>query len=89
VRNPRLYFVTGWAEAFRHGRCGREAERSDGGSGFDGAVQAQEQGVSLSEPQVVCRIRHPHDWVLECMQMPEASWVAALVAEDEDAAPVR
>jgi hypothetical protein len=40
-------------------------------------------------PAVVCRIRHPQGWVFECMQMPEASWVAALIAEDDDAASVR
>ena len=44
---------------------------------------------ATAPPQIACRIRHPYGWVFECMTMPEAAWVAALVAEEPDAAPGR
>ena len=73
------------------GRGGKsEAEENEDGGGEPSAfIAVRIAPSSASIPQVVCRIRHPHGWVFECMTMPEASWVAALVAEDGDAAPVR
>jgi hypothetical protein len=37
-------------------------------------------------PAVMCRIRHPNGWVIECAKWPEASWMAALFAAGEHAA---
>jgi hypothetical protein len=37
-------------------------------------------------PAVMCRIRHPNGWVIECVRWPEASWMAALFAASERAA---
>jgi hypothetical protein len=37
-------------------------------------------------PAVMCRIRHPSGWVIECASWPEGSWMAALFAAGEHAA---
>lgn len=37
-------------------------------------------------PAVMCRIRHPSGWVIECASWPEASWMAALFGAGEHAA---
>ena len=34
-----------------------------------------------SEPSVVCRLRHPSGWAIECASWPEASWMRALTGE--------
>jgi hypothetical protein len=39
-----------------------------------------------TDPAVMCRIRHPNGWVIECAKWPEASWMATLFAADEHAA---
>lgn len=31
----------------------------------------------------VCRLRHPSGWMIECMDLPQASWMAALVQGGE------
>jgi len=31
--------------------------------------------------EVVCRLRHPGGWVIECSVWPEASWLGALLGE--------
>jgi hypothetical protein len=41
---------------------------------------------SLAAPAVMCRIRHPNGWVIECASWPEASWMSALFAAGEHAA---
>lgn len=33
-----------------------------------------------------CRLRHPSGWVIECGELPEVSWVRALLAGGEHAA---
>lgn len=35
---------------------------------------------------VACRLVHPSGWVLECDGLPPASWMAAVVVGDADAA---
>lgn len=35
---------------------------------------------------VMCRIRHPSGWVIECLSWPQASWMSALFAAGADAA---
>jgi hypothetical protein len=35
---------------------------------------------------VMCRIRHPSGWVIECANWPEGSWMSALFAAGEYAA---
>jgi hypothetical protein len=37
-------------------------------------------------PAVMCRIRHPSGWVIECARWPEASWMAELLGAVEHAA---
>lgn len=73
------------------GRAGKtEAEEREGsGEGCSAFIPVHIAPPTASLPQVACRIRHPQGWVFECMTMPEASWVAALVEEDSDAASVR
>jgi hypothetical protein len=73
------------------GRGGKsEAEEDEDGGAEPSAFIPVRIGPSSSpRSQVLCRIRHPHGWVFELLEMPAASWVAALVAEDADAAPVR
>jgi len=33
----------------------------------------------------VCRLRHPSGWMIECMELPQASWMAVLVQGGEHA----
>ena len=37
-------------------------------------------------PAVMCRIRHPSGWVIECANWPDGSWMAALFAASAHAA---
>jgi hypothetical protein len=41
---------------------------------------------SPAAPAVMCRIRHPSGWVIECVNLPEGSWMAALFAAGVHAA---
>jgi hypothetical protein len=36
---------------------------------------------------MVCRLRHPNGWVVECANWPQASWMSQLVIGGSDAAP--
>jgi hypothetical protein len=36
---------------------------------------------------MICRIRHPSGWVIECTSWPEGAWMAELFAAGEHAAP--
>jgi hypothetical protein len=31
--------------------------------------------------ELVCRVRHPSGWVIECASWPEPSWISSLLAE--------
>jgi hypothetical protein len=71
---------------------GSKAEMEEGEDSTEGPsafIPVRITPSTSSPSPVICRIRHPHGWVFECMTMPEASWVAALVAEDDDVASVR
>ena len=37
--------------------------------------------VSVTEPAVVCRVRHPAGWVIECASWPDPSWMKELTGE--------
>ena len=40
---------------------------------------------TMSGTSVACRLRHPSGWTIECMQLPEVSWMCALLAAGEAA----
>jgi hypothetical protein len=42
--------------------------------------------VATMSSGAVCRLRHPSGWMIECMDLPQASWMAALVQGGEHAA---
>ena len=42
--------------------------------------------VATNSSGAVCRLRHPSGWMIECMDLPQASWMAALVQGGEHAA---
>ena len=42
--------------------------------------------VATNGAGAVCRLRHPSGWTIECMDLPQASWMAALVQGGEHAA---
>ena len=42
--------------------------------------------VASNGSGAVCRLRHPSGWMIECMDLPQASWMAALVQGGEHAA---
>jgi len=42
--------------------------------------------VATNGSGAVCRLRHPSGWTIECMDLPQASWMAALVQGGEHAA---
>ena len=37
--------------------------------------------VSEAAPTVVCRVRHPAGWVIECANWPDPSWMKELTGE--------
>jgi transposase-like protein len=37
--------------------------------------------VAQSAPAVVCRLRHPSGWVVECAGLPDPSWMKDLTGE--------
>ena len=37
--------------------------------------------VADSVPAVVCRVRHPAGWVIECVSWPDPGWMKALAGE--------
>lgn len=41
--------------------------------------------VATNSSGAVCRLRHPSGWMIECMDLPQASWMAALVQGGEHA----
>ena len=48
-------------------------------SGFAPVRLARSGGpIPLATP--ACRVRHPSGWVIECASLPEARWLAALMA---------
>jgi len=42
--------------------------------------------VTTNSVAAVCRLRHPSGWTIECMDLPQASWMATLVQGGEHAA---
>jgi hypothetical protein len=71
----------------RVGRAGQEdGEDGEGGAGF---IPVTVSTAVPSMPAVVCRIRHPLGWVLECMSLPSPSWLLQLLGEDGDVASTR
>ena len=42
--------------------------------------------VTTNSSAAVCRLRHPSGWMIECMDLPPASWMAALVQGGEHVA---
>lgn len=39
-----------------------------------------------NEAELVCRVRHPSGWMIECGRWPEAAWVSQLLKGASDAA---
>lgn len=37
--------------------------------------------VAESVPALVCRVRHPNGWVIECARWPDPSWMRDLAGE--------
>ncbi len=37
--------------------------------------------VTDSVPAVVCRVRHPTGWVIECASWPDPNWIKELAGE--------
>lgn len=48
------------------------------------AVRVAAGGTDGAE--LVCRVRHPSGWTIECGRWPEAAWVSQLLKEAGDAA---
>ena len=42
--------------------------------------------VATGGSGAVCRLRHASGWMIECMDLPQASWMAALVQGGDHAA---
>ena len=42
--------------------------------------------VTTNSVAAVCRLRHPSGWMIECTDLPRASWIATLVQGGEHAA---
>jgi hypothetical protein len=52
------------------------ARRPDAASQF---VAVQIAPAASGNSGVPCRLRHPSGWTIECADLPQASWMAALV----------
>jgi predicted phage tail protein len=67
-----------------------KADEKEAVKELDPATPASFAQVRIAPPAaaaaVLCRIRHPSGWVIECASWPEGSWMAALFAAGEHAA---
>lgn len=63
-------------------RSGRPpaAKRSKGKHSRFVSVQVARSGSPIPVGAPACRVRHPSGWVIECASLPEARWLAALMA---------
>jgi hypothetical protein len=49
-------------------------------------VAVQVAGAGVNGAELVCRVRHPSGWTVECSRFPEAGWVAQLMKGGGDVA---
>ena len=61
--------------------AGEKEPRGGAVAGRFVAVRVVEPAVPAAAPAagLVCRLRHPSGWMIECGSWPESSWVSALV----------
>jgi hypothetical protein len=56
------------------------AKRSKGKRSRFVSVRIARPGSPSALATPACRVRHPSGWVIECASLPEARWLAALMA---------
>lgn len=67
-------------------RKAKEAGKADKAGAFV-PVRIVPCAPTPTSPAVSCRLVHPSGWVMECGDLPPASWMAAVLAGGTHAAP--